>query len=133
MKNRATVVTVIALLAVIGMIGTGCERTAEAPTVDVTGTWKGNGYMGPTDQRMPTTLVLKQSGADVTGTWNGLPAQGTVSGNKLSLDVTLSAGGSTLKGSLSFTVEGNTMIDGKGSLGTGVARLPLKFDTLTKV
>lgn len=133
MKRYATAAALILLLAVTGILGTGCERGGtSAPTIDVTGTWKGNGYMGPSSRPLPTTLVLKQSGATVTGTWNHIPADGSVSGNKLSLSFSMSMQGQTLSGSMSFKGEGNTLVNGSGSIGSGIAKVPLRFDTLTK-
>ncbi|NQT91124.1 MAG: hypothetical protein HQ559_00070 [Lentisphaerae bacterium] len=127
MKNRVTAATVIALIAVIGMIGTGCERLM--PASGVAGTWRGTVTIGSgsASSSVQTALVLRQSGSTVTGSLGSGTVNGTLNGSQLELDLVL--GG--LPGHISFTHSGSKLLNGSGYV-KGSVQIPLTFSTLTR-
>jgi hypothetical protein len=73
-------------------------------------------------------LTLKQDGDKVSGTYKGprneAPTQGTLTGNDLSLSVSINAGGQAVTLSITAKVTGDTM---EGTLGVGpAASVPFK-------
>lgn len=87
------------------------SEPSEPPTVDVTGTWEVE--IESEQGSFEGTMELEQEGSDVSGSFSssgqGPPLSvegGTVSGNKLSLTLTASAGGETIELILDGTVEG---------------------------
>lgn len=80
-----------------------------APTVDVTGTWKGTStFLGQTDSE---TLSLSQNGSDVSGTDpEGLNYSGSVSGKTLTLTTSVSNGSDVLSLHVTGDVEGDSVV-----------------------
>lgn len=131
MKKATTTVTLISLLAMAAMIGTGCERIPGLPSASgVSGTWRGSVTIGSGAQAssVQTALVLRQSGSTVTGSFGSGTVNGTLSGSQLELDIVL--GG--LPGHISFTHSGNSLLNGSGYVKSGSTQIPLSFGTLTR-
>lgn len=139
MKNYATAVTLIAMVAIAGVLGTGCERSRfEVPGVPgvpgtpgggVTGNWSGTITIG-SGAPQSTTLRLTQVGSTVTGTLGqGTQVSGSLSGSQLELDLALNSG---QKGHASFTHSGNSLLNGTGYVDSGGTRVNLSFSTMTK-
>jgi hypothetical protein len=110
----------------------GCEGGGgdSAPTVDVTGTWRGTStFAGDTGSG---TLQLAQNGENVTGTDDdGMNYSGTVSGNKLTLTASVSNGPDTISLNVSGNVEGNSMVLSgtlKGNVGGTKIDGPVTFN-----
>lgn len=97
----------------------GCDDGGggSAPTVDVTGTWRGTSvFAGESNSE---NLRLTQDGSNVTGTDpDGVNYSGSVSGNTLELIASVSNGGDTLSIEVSGPVEGNTMVLSGKTRGT---------------
>lgn len=90
----------------------GCEGGGDgdsAPTVDVTGTWRGTStFVGKSNSEI---LHLTQNGGNVTGTDDdGTNYSGTVSGKKLNLIASVSNGADVLSLDVSGNVEGDSMV-----------------------
>ena len=94
--------TAISLLALLGVVSTGCgawdarQAALNAPTADVAGTWTGT--TTGEEKPYPITLTLEQTATDVTGTLRiaGRPdlsgrVRGTVRGEVLNLSLTTGA------------------------------------------
>lgn len=137
MKKYATAVTLISLVAIAGMLGTGCERSRfEIPGVPtaggVSGTWNGTVTVsaGGASETVQTSLKLQQSGSSVTGTMgSGFTVSGTLVGAQLSLNLTGSSG---VTGKATFTHSGNSLLNGSGYLTVSGGQATLTFSTLTR-
>lgn len=95
------------------------KKPAGEAKVDVSGTWdlKIESEMG----ELPATLTLKQSESEVTGQFKSEMGsaeitEGSVSGNSISLTITLSMGGQSFVLTMQGTVEGDSM---EGSIDFG--------------
>lgn len=140
MKKYATAVTLLSLVAIAGMLGTGCERSRfEIPGVPgvpsaggVSGTWNGTVTVsaGGASETVQTSLKLQQSGSSVTGTMgSGFTVSGTLVGAQLSLNLTGSSG---VTGKATFTHSGNSLLNGSGYLTVSGGQATLTFSTLTR-
>jgi hypothetical protein len=90
----------------------GCEGGGDgdsAPTVDVTGTWRGTStFIGESESEI---LHLAQNGGDVIGTdADGIKYSGTVSGKKLNLSASVANGADVISLDVSGNVEGDSMV-----------------------
>jgi len=134
MKKYATAVTLISLVAIAGMLGTGCERSRfEVPGLPdgggVSGTWNGTITTGSAAPAS-TTLILAQVGSTVTGTLGqGTKVSGTLSGSQLELGLALNSGQT---GRASFTHSGDSLLNGTGYVDSGGTRINLSFSTMTR-
>ena len=80
-----------------------------APTVDVTGTWRGTSTF--TGENSSETIHLVQNGRNVTGTDDGgINYSGSVSGKKLNLIASARNGTDVLSVDVSGNVEGDSMV-----------------------
>lgn len=89
----------------------GCEGGGDddaAPTVDVTGSWRGTSTFA--GEASSGTLTLAQDGSSVTGTdEDGVQYAGSVSGNTLHLTSSVSNGGDVVSIDVEGPVTGDTM------------------------
>ena len=120
---RVSLLTAVCCLAVLLFSGCGGDDADFPPTVDVTGTWRGN-YSIITDETDLTTaeisiqMVLSQHGSQVTGITSLLgEITGKVNANIFTIDGT----------DLAARVDGNTM---RGTFTSGTGHL--RTFTLTR-
>lgn len=107
-----TTLKVILAIALAFPLLCGCEGGGDgdsAPTVDVTGTWRGTStFIGESESEI---LHLAQNGGDVIGTDDdGIKYSGTVSGKKLNLSASVANGADVISLDVSGNVEGDSMV-----------------------
>ena len=92
----------VAMSSLAGCGGGGSSTPAEAPTVDVTGTWRGSvteSYFGTSTQ----TLNAVQTGASTTGTYSSVNGTGSVSGSVSAKKLTFTISPTGCTGTVSGT------------------------------